>query len=296
MLMTSELIKVMNLLEENHINAIAFKGPLLSQMAYGDITLRQYVDLDILIDEKDLGRTSELLQKSNYKEEYDLQEYQKENLKNLVHDRSFINKENGINIELHWTLSSSEFFINLEELNYFERIEKLDLNKQKLNGLSSEILFIYLCIHGNKHMWERIEWLVDLALLLKKENINLDKVLNLSKKIDAERVVLSSVLLCEKILSINLHLNIQVDNSKFQRVVEKYLEKLYNNYSNINKHKHTKQISYIQWYMLKTFKNRIKYIKALLTPTENDYESLKLSKSFSFFYYLVRPFNILRKN
>lgn len=282
MLMTSELLKVMKLLEENGIKAIAFKGPVLSQMAYGDITLRQYVDLDILIDEIDLERTSELLQKNNYKELYDLQDYQKENLKNLVHDRSFINKTNGINIELHWTLSSSEFFIDLEGLNYLENVEKSNLNTQEINVLSLEILFIYLCIHGNKHMWERIEWLVDLVLLIKKENIDLEKVLNLSKKIDAERVVLSSILICEKIFSINFHLNIH-DNTSLQKVVVKYLTKLYNDYSNPNKSKHTKQVSYIQWYMLKSFKNRIKYIKALLTPTENDYESLKLSKSFSFF-------------
>ena len=52
MLMSAELIRIMKLLEENGIEALAFKGPTLSQMAYGDITLRQYVDLDILVDEK----------------------------------------------------------------------------------------------------------------------------------------------------------------------------------------------------------------------------------------------------
>ena len=43
MLMSAELIRIMKLLKENNIEALAFKGPTLSQMAYGDITLRQYV-------------------------------------------------------------------------------------------------------------------------------------------------------------------------------------------------------------------------------------------------------------
>jgi len=61
MLMTSELIMLMKLFEENNIEAIAFKGPTLSQMAYGNLTLRQYADLDILIDEKDLQKSINLL-------------------------------------------------------------------------------------------------------------------------------------------------------------------------------------------------------------------------------------------
>ena len=53
MLMTSELIKVLKILEENNIEAISFKGPVLSQLAYGDVVSRQYCDLDILINIKD---------------------------------------------------------------------------------------------------------------------------------------------------------------------------------------------------------------------------------------------------
>ena len=83
MLMTSELIKVMNLLELNNIKAISFKGPVLSQMAYGNIALRQFVDLDILVEEKSLEKVSSILLENNYEEEYKLQNYQKENLKKL---------------------------------------------------------------------------------------------------------------------------------------------------------------------------------------------------------------------
>ena len=61
--MTSELIKVMKLFEENGVEYISFKGPVLSQLAYGDITLRQYVDLDILIKKEDLRKADNLLKK-----------------------------------------------------------------------------------------------------------------------------------------------------------------------------------------------------------------------------------------
>lgn len=66
MLMTSELIKVVKILEENNIEAISFKGPVLSQLAYGDVVSRQYCDLDILVDEKELIRTVNLFLDNGY--------------------------------------------------------------------------------------------------------------------------------------------------------------------------------------------------------------------------------------
>ena len=45
MLKSAELIRIMKLLAENDIEVLAFKGPALAQMAYGNITLRQYADL-----------------------------------------------------------------------------------------------------------------------------------------------------------------------------------------------------------------------------------------------------------
>ena len=52
MRMTAELIRIMRLLEENGIEALAFKGPTLAYSVYGNIVLRQYGDLDILTKKK----------------------------------------------------------------------------------------------------------------------------------------------------------------------------------------------------------------------------------------------------
>ena len=49
MLLTSELIKIMKILEENDIKAIAFKGPPLAQPPSDDLTLRHSVHLALLV-------------------------------------------------------------------------------------------------------------------------------------------------------------------------------------------------------------------------------------------------------
>jgi len=298
MLMTAELINIMKLLEEHNIDAIAFKGPTLSQMAYRDITFRQYVDLDILINKKDINETEKLLETIFYKPEYVLEIYQKKILENVVHDRAFQNIKNNVRIECHWVLSSGEFFIDMNKWNDLQKPTFQTIKNQVIPTLSNEKLLVYLCIHGYKHMWERIEWLVDILKLDLNNSLDYVKVLRISQDIGAQKIVLSSLYLCEKLFTMKLSINItnaiqtepkliKVSNQMFQKII-----KLYNS---SNKSQHSKQISSIQFYMLTTYKSKFKYIKTLLSPTESDYQIIKLPKYLNFVYYIIRPFNILFK-
>jgi hypothetical protein len=126
--MTSELIKVMKLLEENHINAIAFKGPVLSQMAYGDIALRQYVDLDILIDEKDLGRIFSILNKNKYKTNQNVVKKVLEN-QSIFHDISFF--KNNVSLEFHWKFFSDEFKTSFDEFDIWSDLSSIQIQNHK---------------------------------------------------------------------------------------------------------------------------------------------------------------------
>lgn len=47
--LTKELLKLLNLFESHSIPAIPYKGPVLAVSAYGNLSLRQISDLDILV-------------------------------------------------------------------------------------------------------------------------------------------------------------------------------------------------------------------------------------------------------
>ncbi|MEJ7712181.1 MAG: nucleotidyltransferase family protein, partial [Pyrinomonadaceae bacterium] len=47
--LTRELLEITSLLESHDISVLAFKGPTLSLLAYGDLALRQFSDLDVLV-------------------------------------------------------------------------------------------------------------------------------------------------------------------------------------------------------------------------------------------------------
>ena len=54
--LAARLLKILQLLEANGISAVAFKGPTLAVIAYGNLALREFCDLDVLVKEKDFQR------------------------------------------------------------------------------------------------------------------------------------------------------------------------------------------------------------------------------------------------
>ena len=160
MFMTSELIKAMKLLKDNNIQAISFKGPTLSQMAYGDIALRQYVDLDILIEKNDVYKVYDLL-KNSYTRSLELSASQEHIWFKYAHDLG-LTSANGIHIEFHWRMLDSDHPVNLKDIDFFASSNLTTLHNTQINVIKNEEFLIYLCVHGAKHMFERIEWVVDI--------------------------------------------------------------------------------------------------------------------------------------
>ena len=59
-------LKLYKLFRENDIPLALFKGPLLAQMAYGEMSLRQAGDIDLLINRSDFAQARLLLESLGY--------------------------------------------------------------------------------------------------------------------------------------------------------------------------------------------------------------------------------------
>ncbi|PLY04738.1 MAG: hypothetical protein C0625_15825 [Arcobacter sp.] len=206
MLMTSELIKVMKLLDKNNITAIPFKGPVLSQMAYGDITLRQYVDLDILIERNNNKKVFELLKTLNYKSVLSTKLLDRKVCSEIITDFNLKNTFNGVELEFHWQLIEKIFKMNLKYSEIVDCTIEVTVNNYKIKTFSLEHQVVYLAMHGSKHGWERIEWLVDLYRLIKinKDVIDWEKVIKLSFLSKSKKSVLTMLYLLKKLFGLNI--------------------------------------------------------------------------------------------
>ncbi|MGH9762696.1 MAG: nucleotidyltransferase family protein, partial [Blastocatellia bacterium] len=59
--LASELTKILARFESEGIQAVPYKGPVLALQAYGDVILRDFDDLDIILRQSDMPRANEIM-------------------------------------------------------------------------------------------------------------------------------------------------------------------------------------------------------------------------------------------
>lgn len=108
LLMTGELIKILKILKSNNINAIPYKGPILANLVYGDISLREFNDIDILINKSDAIKLKSLMLSKGY--ELDLPVSINDSLYlDIDSEYRFYNKNNRVKVEINWNFEGIFF-------------------------------------------------------------------------------------------------------------------------------------------------------------------------------------------
>ncbi len=159
LLLTGELLRLLKRWEAAGVQAIPFKGPALAATLYGDPALRHFDDLDVLVRAQDFPAAREAVLALGYRPS-NLHSY----------SETFIQVRAGIEItlDLHWhfLIKPTVFPFSPFLEAVFARSESFTLGGQKVRTFSPEDLLLFLCVHGSKHLWLRLQWLCDVAQLL----------------------------------------------------------------------------------------------------------------------------------
>jgi hypothetical protein len=188
--LAAELIRVASALEADGIPATAWKGPTLAVAAYGNLALRTFADLDILLPAGDVRRAGGLLAALGYRagcRHPDVREW------------AFERVDGAITVELHWAIAPWQFAvpINLADL----RREPVTIGGHEVTHLAAEDLLLTLCIHGSKHRWDRLQWIVDVAALLRSHSgLDWQRVLDLADGSGTRRMLWTGLRLARDLL------------------------------------------------------------------------------------------------
>ncbi len=166
LLATGDLIQILTEFDKEKIFAIPIKGPALAWMLYRDISLREFSDLDLLIDRRDIGRAGEILLANGYKPELELSPAEEKIFVKTENVLLFTHEVSGRLIELHWGLLPRYLAPPVDIQIYRDRLTTVEPCGKAMKTLSREDMLIYLCAHGAKHQWERLSWVVDVAALI----------------------------------------------------------------------------------------------------------------------------------
>ena len=294
--MSAQLLYIVDALKQSNIEVISIKGPLLSQHAYQDISMRPFSDLDILVRENDLLAVSKLLLSLGYESENALDILVHPYILQKFSDISFVHPQTHIIIELHWKLlrSASKKLSQIDLL--FEESINISFQNTQLRSLPLEEEFLYLCVHGAKHRFERIEWMNDLNQLftLYQKTYNWDKLYLLAK----QEEYLIPYALALKILEKNYQQKI-LHKDTVNLIHQNKISHLYKHVFDLHATNYVlnEKNSGIRWMELyfsmrleQTFYKKVKLLIKLIFPLYiNDIVKHKnLPKSLRFLYYTQR--------
>lgn len=300
---TGKLIEVIKMLDSAGIPSLPFKGPTLAMQIYKNLSLRQFVDLDLLVQPKHFDASVKLFLENGF------QTYAETDLKksnalfiNRKKDIGLVSEDEKVRIELHWKLSGSFFALPFELKELWNRLEKTNLGGCEINALPFNDLFVYLCLHGARHGFERLGWICDLCELIKSEKeIDWQSVRDHAKNHGCGKTVELGLLLAYELFGIKTSYPDweQIEQDEIlkkivARIRKKIFTKEFNSteigdwylYHLMLKEKKTDQIKlhlhYIFW-----------YLKLALKPNTVDRSIFHLPPVFYPLYYILRPTRLL---
>lgn len=296
--LTTELNSLVDQFERGGIQAIPYKGPALAVSAYEHWSLRQFVDLDILVSRQDVWRASEILVRQGYQPHFTFHsEHQQEAFLRLSYVQLFTREEGKCAVELHWGIAPRFFSFPLELETLRPRLETVTLFEKKVFVPGAEDLILMLCVHGAKDLWERLEWLSALAALIEKHpRLNWGRLWRAAQRSGGERMLLLGLELVQELLATRLPAGAQ-ENIKRDEIVKslgaKVRERLFQE-PVARAGLRTQILFHLQ--ARENFRDQLRYgARFALTTTPLDWALIHLPKSLAFLYYAWRPIRLLKK-
>lgn len=272
---------------KNNIQAIILKGPNLATELYGDLTLRTSKDIDILVSRDELPKAEKILSELGYVNE-DSDVLLKERKKWSEHNTSHINNNKKVQVELHWRLSPDN--INEPEFKKLWENRKVIDSKYNINTLGDIDLFVYLALHGSRHGWFRLRWLLDIDKLIRK-GLDWDGLSKFMNHYKCSQNVGQAIILSTKFFNSPVS---EENRLIFFSKNSAYLAKLSLPFilETINFKSLSAKLSiYFRFYLykIKPPSNRFFFIASQFYPNIRDIQTIKLPKSLRFIYFPLKP-------
>jgi hypothetical protein len=298
LLLTSELLKVLAVIEGEGIPVMPYKGPLLAARAYGDLALRDFIDLDILVHRSDFARAKVVLIAQGYAPLINFTAKQEFNHLHHEKDYPFIRRDGRIRLELHWQFTPGYFSLPLDYNLLWSRLERFPIAGRAVRSLPIEDLLVILCVHGTKHRWNRLSWICDLAELIRSNPlISWDRILAQTTMLGSGRMLATGLLLASDLLGAELPKRVRTHISH-DVVALSVARQIRCRLFDANSVALESDGGAFLLRMRERWVDRVRHFLRLAQrrsiPTADDWALVPLPRFLGFVYYILRPIRLYR--
>ena len=184
--LTAEMFRLFDGFAASGVEALVIKGPVLSARCYGDPGLRQYGDLDLIVRDKDIQRSTELMISLGYEPSVPLRAIR---AKKIPGEYVFRQSSTKLLVEFHTELTFRYHPRTLPLENLFQRQTRVNIDSHKVPALSPEDELILICIHGAKHFWQQLSYIADVAAFVTRQELDWGRVMAAAAEVGGERML-----------------------------------------------------------------------------------------------------------
>lgn len=298
LLLTAELCHILQIFKAAGIEAVPYKGPALAIYAYGNLALRRFVDLDILVRKLDVLKAKEILAAQGFVCDTPWTATQQDLLMRTQHNLPLSREAGRLIVELHWEVAPSRFASSLQAEEFWQRLDTMRINEAVVKCLSAEDLLLSLTVHGSKHLWERLAWICDIAELVKtRSDLNWNLLLKHATSTGNERMLYLGLYLASRLMDVPLpeQVRLRINADKTVASLANEVSTRIFNRDGLTAISIGRNFRF-NWAVRSGWRSRLRYFQLLLQPTDADIKTMPLPRAFNFAYYLMRPFGLFRRD
>jgi hypothetical protein len=297
LVLTMELLEILEVLQTGGVRAIPFKGPTLALQAYGDIALRRFIDLDLLVREGDFESARSLLEQRGYRAHYPLTSEQERDYLAASGHVPLVRSDPDIMVELHTAVTPRAFAFPLDPAPFWNRLVSLPVLEKTLPGLGPEDLFIILCVHGAKHQWESLSLITDVAELIRAQpGLAWPRIVQQARVTRSERILCLGLHLAHHFLEAPLPAELEklaAHEPHLPELATEIRARLFADalpspgfWESWRFYRRVRERAWDGWRFC---------LSMIFSPTVADWTRLRVPAPLSFFYYMFRPVRLLIK-
>ncbi len=294
--LTGELLQVLALFASQGISAIPLKGPVLAETAYGDTSLRQFADLDILVSRKDIGKVKELLLSQGYRPRYTLTQKQERLHLHYANEFTFEHPRRTI-LDVHWRFAADYLGGGLDPEEALARRAPVQILGQTVSTLHPEDNLLLLCQHGTFHSWSSLSTVSDVARLIQaRHDWHWPRVLQRAEDAGSRRQALLGLSLARELIRAPVPPEVRAEADADRGVVA--LRGWVTQNLWVRNGEDLGFLEQTSFYLrtLDSFQDRARHVWCRLAiPTVEDWRWVPLPDSLYGLYFVIRPLRLALK-
>jgi hypothetical protein len=267
---------------------------VMTSRIYGNLALREFFDVHLLVHPENLLRAKLLLADRGFASPSAQNNANEAEHLDAQVGCDFVSADGKVRLEVHSSFVPKWLSYRVDVEGVWKRATWIDVAGEPIRALAREDLLPYLCAHGAEHHWERLFWIMDVAEFIRAEyDMDWNAALAAAERDGNWRIVALGLYLAYGLLDAPLPRDVVKDVSapeihQLARTVGTWL-------FNEESRPAAGELEETRFYLKAKDRvsDRLAYtthlVKLTVSPSQKDREFIHLPRALKFLYPAVRP-------